>query len=400
MTRTLPLLCIALAACAALPDGPPPVDEPEDDLGGDLGGDPADGEFGFESVELGDGALAPVSGVLDGGLVHAWIDDGVVVVADADRSMTVSWNGSADAVALAVGPADRLHLAWSDGGEIHYLEVDPETLGDAACQEPPTVLDAGPARDPNLAVSEDGDVAVVWTEVLPPEEQGVRAADISLVWRRDGVFGPPRVVNEGCCESPEAGVATAMSGASLALGPGGEAHVVYEWQTWANTTIDYVHERGDGFSEPVVVSNVAYAPCPALAVDDAGAHITFLTDGNRDVWYIRVQDGVATPRVSLYASEHFIDMALMSRDGAGVMHVAASQRSEEGGKLTYLSTTGDAASDPIVLGSEPEPGRLVLTPRAGGALASPDGDVLFSWTRRPDWQDDDGAGEVGWGRAR
>jgi len=362
--------------------------------------DPLDGEFGFEAVELGEGAVSPVTGMLLGLPVHAWIEDGVVVVGSGDLSMPISWSGGADAVALGVGPDGALHLAWSDDGEIHYKQVDSERLGDDSCMEPPTVLTVGPARDPNLAVDANGDVAVVWTEVLPDGDLGVRPADISLTWRRDGVFDDPRVVNEGCCTAEEAGAATAMSGASLAVGPGGRAHLVYEWMTWANTTIDYVHEAGDGFSDPVIVSNVAYAPCPALAVDDAGAHVTFLTDGNRDVWYIRIVDGVATPRVSLFESEHFIEMALMSRDEAGVMHVVAAQRSEEGAKLTYLATTGAVASDPVVLGDAPDPGRLELTPRAGGALTTDDGDVLFSWTRRPDPQQDAGAGEVAWGRRR
>jgi hypothetical protein len=355
---------------------------------GPVRGGPVDIIEGFSVLPVAPDVRSPVTAVTPDGQTHVGYVRGeygwpaVGTLGEDDAVDLPGEQTSTQAVAMVASADGTLHLAWDADRRIRYVRRYP----DGHFSEP-VLLGEEPSREPNLALTRAGEVVVVWTHDTPPMDD-VRTSPRVMVAEGAGepvAFGAPRIVNPSCCVNEFGDPADRMSGASLAIGPDDAVHVVYEWSSWSNTTIDYVREEGAGFSAPVQISNAAFIPCPALMVDEDGAHITYLRELEPSVFYRNVVDGVAGEEIAVYTPEvGRVTMTMSVRDPEGVLHMGVT---EEGATavLSYMrldDVHAPAEVTPIVemeeLGS-----RLELTPRAGGVLLTPDGRTLFTYLRMP-----------------
>lgn len=127
-------------------------------------------------------------------------------------------------------------------------------------------------------------------------------------------------------------------------------------------------------------------PCPALAIDENNvAYISFIEEPNRDVFLVEVEDDVASERRSLYTTQEYITMSMMVRDVAGDLHVLVTDNTAPGGRLLYVAPDADPMDLPIEVTTTESPGFVDMTPRAGGLLISPSGNLLIGYERILRW---------------
>ena len=328
----------------------------------------------FDTEMLAEGAHAPVVAVADGVRHHAFIDaQGEAVLALDGVASALPVAGVSRAIGITAGPDGALHVVWDPDGAIQYLRVD----FDGTMHGPMLVADEG--RDPNIVVTNTDGVVVGYTVDKDDEADHVMIAE-GTVSGTFGGFDPPTHINPGCCMGQYEEPAYRVSGPSLAVAPDGAVHVLYEWMGNFDTTIDYVRQDGAYFTAPLEVARAAFAPCPAIAVDDRGAHITYLLEQNQDVWYVTVSDDVVGEASSIHTlgdSSGYIYLALMALDADGIMHVAVQQQREGVAELLYLR----AGESPLEVASRAFPGDLALSPTAGGFVLYDD-TVLLPYTSR------------------
>jgi hypothetical protein len=390
---------LILAACTDTEQ--PPGDD--DDLGPGVGPvavgevDDIDPVEGFALDELSAPATSAVAAVApDGSLFRAYIDgiSGWPVVIDGVGQRHELPGGTHpegnDAIAM-VGSADgAMHVVSSGGGIIYYARLRDGVF------DPTQSIAPVAARDATVAIAPGGDLVVAYVAEAP---EGAAEPDriqfVRGVPGVDGVqFGAPTVVNPECCVNEHGEPAEAMSAPSLAIGADGSTHVVYEWTTWSNTTIEYVNDVGGALNPPVKISEAAFVPCPSLAVDaDNKAFVTFLEEPNRDVFLIEVDGGAVSERRSLYTTQEYLTMSMMVRDGAGRLHVLATDNTAAGGRLLYVAPDAPPDAPATEVTTVESPGFVEMTPRAGGLVVSPNGRLLVGYERVPRWSEM-GAAEV------
>ncbi len=383
--RVLALLCL-VAACANPTNDDPLVFEPQDPIDVHLGPitvgiAPLIDDFFMHYLPL--EASEPVSTVSgdDFGLYYAFVSltdqwpyimraEGVPRALPGERAET-------KAVAMASSADGMIHLVFDAGTQLRYVRMRPDGEFDA-----PVVLDTERAREPTLVISDDNEVVIAWTR---DSADASRSAEIVVVrgepYAGTILFGSPRVANEDCCTDGEGNPALAMSGPSLALGPEGRAHVLYEWSSIFNTTIDYVVETEAGaleFSAPLLVADAAFSPCPALHVTSDGVvHVTYIRDIETSVFYARIEHGYVFDQGAIYTPESGrATLALMTFDPAGVMHVALS---ESRGRIVYVRLEDGVMMDEVTIIDE-EGTTARLTPRAGGFYVAPDGKPITAFS--------------------
>ncbi len=390
--RVLAVLCLVaacvVAACANPTNDDPLVFEPQEPIDVHLGPiavgiAPHVDDFFMHYLPL--EASEPVSTVSgdDFGLYYAFVSltdqwpyimraEGVPRALPGERAET-------KAVAMASSADGTIHLVFDAGTQIRYVRMHPDGAFDA-----PVVLDNERAREPTLVISASNEVIIAWTrDAADPS----RSAEIVVVrgepYAGAILFGAPRVANEDCCTDGEGNPALAMSGPSLALGPEGRAHVLYEWSSIFNTTIDYVVETEvggaiDGFSTPLLVADAAFSPCPALHVTPDGVvHVTYIRDIETSVFYARIEDGYVFDQGAIFTPEAGrATLALMTFDPAGVMHVALS---ESRGRIAYIRLEEGVMMDEVTILDE-EGATARLTPRAGGFYVAPDGKPITAFS--------------------
>ena len=86
-------------------------------------------------------------------------------------------------------------------------------------------------------------------------------------------------------------------------------------------------------------------------------------------------------------------MSMMVRDGAGDLHVLVTDNTAPGGRLLYIEPGADPMDLPIEVTTTESPGFVEMTPRAGGLLVSPAGNLIIGFERVPRW-DEMGQAEV------
>jgi hypothetical protein len=380
------IVCVGLNGCVGEGrDGTPP------NGGADAGDEEVPAGFTLQPL-MSPATSAVIAQADDGTLRYAYID-GVQhwpMLAGEGRAAQKlpGQTGVATGVALAAGSDGALHLAWDVEGRVMYVRWRDDEGFDAA-----QTLAVDRAHGATVAVAPGGDVVVAYT-VDPRRGEDGHPFEMPRVDIVSGVvggaavaFGEVRTVQPACCDdSPIQGPEEVerMSGPSLAVGSDGAVHIVYEWQTFYDTTIQYAHDRDGEMSAPLTVSRAAFVPCPALAVgDDGTAHITFLEEFNVDIWYVSVSDGVVSERQSLYYSSNQITMTMMVRDVDGVMHIAFTEYGGTGGRLAYMTWDAELQGtlEPDAITSEDGPGFIELSARAGGFGLSSDGRLLFGYER-------------------
>lgn len=340
----------------------------------------------FSVTTLSEGAASPVTAVTpELTLLYAYVDletDWPVVgrVGGGDAVPLPGDPGATASVAMVASADGTAHLLWDAGGVVRHVRWHPDGRFDE-----PQVLSEEGARDPNAAVGPDGELAVAWTRDLPLDAEGERQPAIIEATR--GVlaagalsFEPTRLASEGCCRAEFGGPSNATSGPSVAVAPNGDMHLVWEWSTFSNTTIEHRSEA-DGFATSVVISDVAFSPCPALVVDEDGAHISYLVENwDNRVLYKRVLGGEIVEERALYSPDGaFPRLALMKRDEANVLHLGVVERVGGSDRLVYVRVEeGETAH---VISEVERPAQIHLTPRAGGAIIAPDGKMLLAYQR-------------------
>lgn len=338
---------------------------------------------------------SPVAVALaDGTRLYGYVDDaGQPYLTDGGGTRTQPPGTVADttSIALASSRDGAVHVAWNPGDAIHYARRAANgSFGDAVVVAPDN------AREPNLAIAHSGRVVVAYTRSWPDADEP-RADSIMVAWgtvtQTGVVFGAADVANGECCVDEWAGPATAMSGPSLAIDESDSVHIVYEWSSFNATVVEYVHgDATGGYSTPLMISEAAFSPCPAINVDADGAHISYILDHNRDVWYVNVRDGQKSEPVSIYQADGSVQLALMARDGNGSRHLVVSEWVYGGqntlAQVAYYPVPDPALTvhypDPLVIKSVPDPGDVRLTPRAGGLSITPSGEILLTLERRDD----------------
>lgn len=324
---------------------------------------------GWTSTDLG-AANAPVVVALGGGeQMAAWVVDGVVRTVDARGETETLPSAEASSVALAADGTGRVHAVFEDAGSIRY------TLHSAGAWSTPVAVSSLPgSAEPTLAVAPDGDVVVAWV-------RGTDAAPVIEFARgADGVFGTPAPVNAGCCIDDFGEAAYAMTGPSLAIGPDGRAHIVYEWMSYGFAVVEYVGEleAGQGVfqEEPESIALAAFMPCPSVVADEEGAHVTWLPEYPTEVHYTLVADGLAAEPETLYAPDTTLVMAMSVHDGDGSRHLVVTEWTDLGTQVIRYLPPGDLQGEVLAEGID-----ITLTPRAGGFSIGPDGEVSIAWER-------------------
>lgn len=363
------LLLMGVWACAAPAPGTDGGDDGNVDAVGDtdiVDSDEPDTDApvtqvaGFDVGPLGYGESDPVAGWMsDGTLVTAAIEDGQLMMLIGEGSPQLPAFGPADgatAVALAMGAGETpsaIHIAWVVNGDVFY------TWTNAALETSEVVkLNIEPAAEPNLVVS-DNETVVSWINLEGPPQIHLRRAAMG------GGFGEEQVVNPECCDSPFEFNNWGASAASMAFGPDGRLHLVWEWMNDFDTVVEYFFEQEEGgFSAPVQIAYAAFAPCPALAVDDDGAHVTYLLYEHTDVMYAKIVDGELQPPESVYSNPYGVNMALMARTPEGEMWLAIHENLEQGPGIRWAVVPMD--DEPMAIVHESYPTQLALTGRSGG----------------------------------
>jgi hypothetical protein len=387
--RTASLMALVLLCACNSGVGSTTTDQPTPDhdpgqptLPGNNPGNKPRGEpqpDGFDIYELSAAGRAPVVAVAPDGARHTGhITSAGKALLTMEGAPAVALEGSGEAkrIAMTTGSDGSLHVVTDPGGTIQYQRIEADGTMHA-----PIALQEG--RSPTIALAAADEVVVAFTQDMPPDAMGLPQTDRVLVARGQvsGTFaGFEEAVeaNAGCCSTEFADAADTVSGPSLALGPDGAVHVVYEWMTFSNTTVDYVVETSPGqFAAPLPVAQAAFSPCPALAVDEQGAHITYLLEFNQDVWYVNVDEaGIGEPVSLHHTDEGDIRLALMTRDAGGAMHVVAEERLwDDTTRLSYLRVEDGVAAEPMLVTEAEGPTAFRLSPTAGGLAI--DGDELL-----------------------
>jgi len=363
----------------------------------------------FTVAPLAEGAVGPVVAVSFDGSLHAgWIDAATawpVFAAAGEGPVPLPGEPApARTLAMAASLDGAVHLVWDGGGAIHY------THWHAGAFATPQILDAPEvgAREPTIAVAPAGDVVVAYTvdvtppDVFPTEPALIRARRGRVSAGGDVVFAPAVVANPGCCTwgaAPGGPTSVRVSGPTLVVAGDDSIHIIYEWTTSYDTVLEYTHDRGGAFSAPVGIEHAAYVPCPSLAVDGDVAHVTYLLDDTRYVWYTTITGGVVAPKQSIYTAIDYATMAMMVRDASGALHVGVTEIGAAASRLVYLrAADGTMLTPPVVAASIESPAYLDLTPVSGGVVISPQGDLRFSFLSRGPLGDGAGTAQVATGR--
>lgn len=396
MRFTLSLLfACCLSACGG---GPIDFATGDSDDGGIDGGD--DGVIGIDADQpkpvlrgvigalsafvpeaLSAAGSSPVAAALnDGTRLYGFIDSQTLrpmLRGEAGSPIPIPGTGEAKTITIAASDDGALHIVWGTGTSLYYNHRDASGLISEA------QLLADGAKEPTLGVSPMGGVVVAYT--ADPSAQGEPQRIMvtkGYYAQQEIVFGETRHANPDCCVDDFGGVAYTMSGPSLAIAKDGSYHIVYEWMSSSFTRIEYIYSVDGAFvQEPIEVTEVGFMPCPAISVDDNGTHITYLTTFQSDAWYVNFRDGVLSTPVSLFRSGGAIEMSMMLQDGSGAMHVAIHQRlwnvDHYEDNLLYLRD----GQPPLLIDTTLD--RFKLTPRAGGALVTQAGALLFSYENQP-----------------
>lgn len=328
-------------------------------------------------------AMRPVVAVGSNGAIHAAYIDGadqwpVLLQAGFDPTPLPGTIQPTLALSMLASQDGALHIVWDPGTAIHYVRVEASGF----FHEPMVIVAEG-AREPTIAMSQAGDVYVAYTEDSPAVEQ----ADRIMVARGQlqGTFAgflPPEHVNADCCVDDIGNAAQVMSGPSMAIGDDGSVHVVYEWTGSFNTRIEYQHDRSGQFSAPLTISDVAFSPCPAIAVDGNTTHITYIREYDRNIWHTTISNGELAQPTPIYEATDYPTMALMLLAPDGELHVGVTESRADGGHLSYIRVGAAPGALPVnVTQSEMASGFLDLTPATGGAVITPSGDVAFAYER-------------------
>jgi len=307
----------------------------------------------------------------------------------------------ASAIAIVPSGDNGLHIVWQAADKILFVSQRADrSFGTVYTFGVPPLegtfpLTAINVHDPTIAIGPTGDVAIAFAYEV--SENGVAyqppriAVAHGTAQAGNIVFGALEVASPGCCVSEWDEVAHTISGPSLAIGPDGATHVVYEWSSNFDTIVEYTHNRTGQFAAPIEVSRAAFVPCPSLAVDANGAYVTFLVEPNRRVFYVSIIDDVVSEHMVLYESSDYITMSMMARDATGNVHVAVQETTAAGGRLLYLKLPPFSDEPELVEPTEitlmESPGFVELTPRAGGFTVTDAGDLLFGYERVPTWNE-------------
>ncbi len=111
------------------------------------------------------------------------------------------------------------------------------------------------------------------------------------------VFGEAEHAHPNCCTDEYGNRAYSVSGASIAVGSDDVVHLVDEWSSASSVTVEYISSKGGNYESAAIITEAASLPCPALNVDDDGAHITYVAELQDTVWYVSVgDDGIGEPQ--------------------------------------------------------------------------------------------------------
>jgi len=355
---------------------------------------PVEVSSGFEFFDIASPALSPAVAIApDATPLTAFVDmmDGwprvrvaheneAPVVVPGRQNFMVAGEVT-NGVSLVAARDSTFHMVFDIAGKILYSRIEVGARTHGAHVSDPVVVHDELARDASVAISATSEIVVAYTVDPSPDSPD---SPVVMIARgepsEDGaVFAEPVAVNPECCvdDFGEKRTPHAMSGPSLAIDAGGQAHVVYEWSVFGTTVIEYAHDDGaTTVTQPIRVAEAAFSPCPALAIDDQGvAHVTYILEPQRNVWHVAIDDQETSERTSLYESDRFIYLALMKMDGSNQMHLAIKEADADSGeKLTYVAVD-DGSQTQRIIAEQPDRGFFKLTSRTGGMVLV--GDELY-----------------------
>lgn len=262
--------------------------------------------------------------------------------------------GSAD-LAMVLGPDDLLHAVWTTGSALYYARVHPD---DAGRSESVQRLQAERASAPTLAVSEYGDVLILFVDGFYSRTPDKVVASFSGSVER-GFSGPTTVMPE-CCETWtgrawDVSIGTIRFDRSL-------ASFGYSWSDDAGGWSAYV-SQGRGFYEQGRVPSTRYAGHAGIVGPPMFSSLFTLSASNDALAMTTL--GRAPESETVLEAEG-LDTLQVAQDEAGQAHVVVSDRRQ----LHYLRrmTRGDWMKHRAV--AVGDGASIQLTPRAGGLVVT------------------------------
>ncbi|MBM4248468.1 MAG: hypothetical protein FJ149_03360 [Euryarchaeota archaeon] len=274
-----------------------------------------------------------------------------------------------EAAEVAIGPGDRIYVAWTDnrsGNEDIYLSASTDG---GATFSPNVRVDDGPpgtnASFPSLALSPSGRVAVAWEDTRAGDK------DVRCALSDDGAtFSPSvRLNNDGSGRE--------QLRPRLAAGSDGRFHAVWYDNRSGDFDIYYARSGGSGFLPERRVDDTgdqgSFQALPAVAVGpDQTVHVVWHDrryEGYR-IMYSRSPDGIAFSAnlpVSMVAGPGKDQFQPRVRLGAdGTVHVAWHDRRNTYPDIFYAnSTSGGKSFGPPVLVDDAPRDTLSYSPALG-----------------------------------
>lgn len=293
---------------------------------------------------------------------------------------------------MALGPDDRLHLAWCDAGADSSCDIFYACFADGKWSQPVDLTEQQPGWDtnPRLCALPDGTVHVVWSEVsgsFKPNRGGFSSTGSSsgMHYRclSDGQWSEPEIITEPG-ELPGALVPDGKGGLVLVygigIGPMGRAFTM--------------RRQGAAWSQAETIPGIGgMSPhdSPAVAVDAEGnVHMVFSGTTMPDLMYCRQNEGAWGPAASLGrtmgvahaclvrapdGSVHLLRKAQVGFQGV-LVHARYADKQWGEATVAFSNVFGDRG----FMAVDPEGVVHVLNPSAGG--------TAHTWGKDGNWQTD------------